>query len=109
MRQQHDRGAVGRVASRGFLIGLPLAIAFLCFTQTISAGNFPVENARDLRLTKAKIRAAQFLSKATFGPTQDSIDELANRITQIGLRRAIEEWIDHQFAEPTTSHEAVTP
>lgn len=72
-----------------------------------AAGEFPVSSARELRLMKAKIRAAQFLSKATFGPTQESIDSLARRINEIGFQRATSEWIDEQFDLPMTSHEAV--
>lgn len=71
----------------------------------VSAGEFPLENARQFRLMKARVQAAQFLSKATFGPTQTSINELADRIRQIGYKRATGEWIDYQFDLPMTSHQ----
>lgn len=71
------------------------------------AGEFLVDNAREVRSVRAKIRAAQFLSKATFGPTQESIEELAVRISQVGYRRATSEWIDQQFDLPMSSHEQV--
>ena len=73
-------------------------------TRQAEAGTFSAADAREVRVIRAKIRAAQFLSKATFGPTQADIDELAQRITQIGYRRACEEWIDEQFTIPMSSH-----
>ncbi|MCA9139276.1 MAG: DUF1800 family protein [Planctomycetales bacterium] len=75
--------------------------------NTIQAGDFPVSNSREVRLMRAKVQAAQFLSKATFGPTEESIESLAERINQLGYKRAMSEWIDQQFALPITSHEAV--
>ena len=72
-----------------------------------SAGEFPVKSSRNVRLMKAKVRAAQFLSKATFGPTQESIDSLARRISEVGYKRATSQWIDQQFDLQPTSHEAV--
>ena len=71
----------------------------------VDAGTFRAEDSSDVRNIRNKVRAAQFLSKATFGPTETMIDELASRIGQIGFRRAAEEWIDTQFALPATSHE----
>lgn len=71
------------------------------------AGEFPAANSREVKNIRSRIRAAQFLSKATFGPTQESIDELAGRINQVGYRRACSEWIDAQFELPATSHEQV--
>ncbi len=71
------------------------------------AGTFQAANAKDIRVIRAKIRASQFLSKATFGPTKDDIGNLAQRINQIGYRRACGEWIEEQFALPKTSHSQV--
>ena len=76
-------------------------------TSQADAGTFPAANSREVRELKAKIRAAQFLSKATFGPTQESIDELAARIQRIGYKRAVGEWIDKQFALPLTKQDDV--
>lgn len=87
-----------------------LSIAALITTLAIpiaDAGTFEASNAREVRAIRNQIRAAQFLSKATFGPTQESIDELAGRIGQIGYRRACSEWIDQQFELPASSHEQV--
>lgn len=80
----------------------------LLFTVTSppsDAGTFEAENAREIRVIRAKIRAAQFLSKATFGATREDIDILAARINQIGYRRACGEWIDEQMELPATSHQ----
>lgn len=82
-------------------------VGVLLAAPNVSAGDFVVESARDVRMVKARIRAAQFLSKATFGATQESIESLAVRMRQIGYRRATSEWIDQQFALPITSHEQV--
>tara|TARA_R110002049_G_scaffold4601_5_gene32141 strand:+ start:204876 stop:206987 length:2112 start_codon:yes stop_codon:yes gene_type:complete len=80
--------------------------AFVLSQASVSrAGNFAAANSGEVRDIRAKVRAAQFLSKATFGPTQEMIDTLGARITQIGYRPACEEWIDAQFALPPTSHE----
>nr|WP_286177614.1 DUF1800 family protein [Rhodopirellula sp. JC639] len=76
-------------------------------TVGAQAGEFPVKTAREIRLMKAKVRAAQFLSKATFGPTQESIESLARRISEVGYKRATSQWIDQQFALPATSHQDV--
>ncbi len=71
------------------------------------AGTFPATNSTEVRQIRAKIRASQFLSKATFGPDQRSIDALAARIQRIGYKRAVSEWIDQQFALPPTLHNDV--
>ena len=71
------------------------------------AGTFPAANSRDVRKIKASVRASQFLSKATFGPTKQEIDRLAGRILRIGYKRAINEWIDEQFAIPPTLQNSV--
>ncbi|MFK8113358.1 MAG: DUF1800 family protein [Rubripirellula sp.] len=71
------------------------------------AGEFPAANSREVKAIRSRIRAAQFLSKATFGPTEESIEELAGRISQVGFRRACGEWIDDQFSLPASSHEQV--
>lgn len=72
--------------------------------QTVVAGTFEAANSQEVRQIRGKIRAAQFLSKATFGPTQADIDSLGTRIAQVGYRRACNEWIDAQFALPATTH-----
>ncbi len=75
--------------------------------SSAKAGTFEAENSREIRVIRAKIRAAQFLSKATFGPTQEAIDQLAARINQVGYRRACSEWIDEQMALPKSSNNDV--
>ena len=87
------------------LFGLSALALALSFSANVFAGEFPVDNVRELRMMKAKVRAATFLSKATFGPNQEAIDELAERILQIGYKRAMLEWIDYQFSLPASSHQ----
>lgn len=79
-------------------------IVLIASLPQLQAGDFLVESSRDLRMAKARVRAAQFLAKATFGPTEQSIESLATRINQIGLKRATSEWIDQQFAAPPSLH-----
>ena len=64
---------------------------------TAEAGNFQAANSREVREIRAEIRAAQFLSKATFGPTKAEIDDLAADIKRMGVRRACGKWIDSQM------------
>ncbi len=71
----------------------------------VPAGTFELETRADVALMKRKVRAAQFLHRATFGPTIEQIDELAARMRQVGVRRACEEWIDDQCDLPATLHE----
>ncbi len=95
-----------RLSVATLLAGILIA-ASIASPRPCDAGEFVVENAREVRLMRAKIRAAQFLSKATFGPTQESIESLAVRISQVGYRRATGEWIDAQFDLPMSSQEQV--
>ncbi len=81
-----------------------LSFIVLLACQTAVAGTFEAANSQEVRQIRAKIRAAQFLSKATFGPTQSDIDTLGSRIAQVGYRRACSEWLDVQFALPATKH-----
>lgn len=71
------------------------------------AGTFEVQSRSDAALMKRKVRAAQFLHRATFGPTIEQIDELAGRMRQVGVRRACDEWIEEQFAMPATLQQPV--
>ncbi len=81
-------------------------VSLLSVVSTVDCfgGEFPAANSSEVRAIRNQIRASQFLSHATFGPTQETIDELAGRIGQVGYRRACEEWIDQQYALPMTSH-----
>ena len=83
---------------------------FLGLTLSSNAGTFEAQNNAEVKVIRSQLRAAQFLSKATFGPTQAEIDALAERIRQLGYRRACGEWIDEQFdtsKTPISSHESV--
>ncbi|MGB0599147.1 MAG: DUF1800 domain-containing protein [Rubripirellula sp.] len=83
------------------MFGLLTTFAF----SSADAGTFEADNGREVRAIRHKIRASQFLSKATFGATQEQIDDLAERIGQVGYRRACGQWIDQQFRLPISSHE----
>ncbi len=85
-----------------FLVAISLV---LVVATTSVAGTFAVDNRRDLAMMKLKIRAAQFLQRATFGPTIEQIDQLAARMRRVGVQRACSEWIDRQFELPPSLHQ----
>ena len=75
---------------------------------TLWGGTFPARNNADVNEIKRRVKAAQFLSIATFGPTLGEIEALAGRMEEIGNKEALGEWIGHQFALPATKHEDLT-
>ena len=81
-----------------------LFIALLCATP-VDAGTFPAHSTAEASTIENRVRAAQFLSRATFGPTPAEIEQLARRMGRIGQRPAMSEWIDHQFTRTPTRHE----
>lgn len=86
-------------AHNGFVASLFVSAVFLTsISLDVSAGTFDVDGSGALRKLRAKQRSAQFLSHATFGATQEEVQELTDRMLQIGVRRACSEWIDQQFA-----------
>ncbi|MFK8114604.1 MAG: DUF1800 family protein [Rubripirellula sp.] len=88
--------------SARFLTGIVIVAA--CSTVTL-AGTFDAQTRADASMRKRQVRAAQFLHRATFGPTIEEIDALAVRMKQVGTRRACEEWIDNQFSLPASLHQ----
>jgi uncharacterized protein (DUF1800 family) len=64
-----------------------------------SAGTFTISTREELLTLTAKLQAVQFLTHATFGPTEADINSLATRIRQIGTISAAAEWIDQQTSE----------
>lgn len=82
-----------------------LCAVFILSAGFVSGGTFEVGSARNLSLMKRKVRAAQFLHRATFGPTIEQIDALAARMQQVGVRRACDEWIDDQFSLTASMHQ----
>lgn len=68
------------------------------------AGTFSADDLEELDEIKYRVMAAHFLSHATFGPTMGDIDDLADRIAEVGRQSAFEEWIDAQFALPASYH-----
>ena len=98
-------GYRGYSASSVLFIGT--IVVLFSSSSSCYGGTFEAESRGDVRRIRSDLRAAQFLSKATFGPTQEMIDTLSNRIRQVGYRRACGEWIDQQFAFPASSHEQV--
>ncbi|MDB4749456.1 DUF1800 domain-containing protein [Rubripirellula sp.] len=93
-------------SARSVLI-LGTALVLLSSANRSHGGTFEAANRGEVREIRSDLRAAQFLSKATFGPTQEMIDTLSDRIRQVGYRRACGEWIDNQFSLQASSHEQV--
>ena len=69
-------------------------IGSLCLSMMLAqgghAGTFTVAQQSEIAAVEAKVRAAQFLTRATFGPTQPEIDQLASEIEQVGTLTAFE-------------------
>lgn len=83
-----------------------IAFVMLALLPLVSmAGTFEVSNRSELNTLMVRLRATQFLQHATFGPTERTIDTLAERMMQIGVQQAAEEWIDRQFDLPITHHQ----
>ena len=72
--------------------------------NSLQAGTFRVATSRDIRPTKARVQAARFLNRATFGPTLAEIESLSQQIVARGEKRALEAWIDAQFELPVEDH-----
>ncbi len=96
-----------KIIGRRPIIILCALISLLSIPHFASAGTFTVDNKSQFDALEADIRATQFLSRATFGPTKSEIDSLSTRIEEIGATDAFEEWIDNQLALPFTSHHAL--
>ncbi|TWU62882.1 MULTISPECIES: DUF1800 family protein [Crateriforma] len=91
----------------GVRCAILLAAVMSCFHGTSArGGDFEVFSRNEMIDVMVRVRATQFLQRATFGPTQDEIDAMTMRMRQIGVTAAAEEWIDQQFALEPTSHVA---
>ncbi|MDZ4852145.1 MAG: DUF1800 family protein [Pirellulaceae bacterium] len=79
---------------------------FFCFSawlaQAIQAADFSVASRDDVLVLTSKIQATQFLTHATFGPTQAEVDQLALEMRQQGTIAAATAWIDRQMNEALT-------
>ncbi len=85
-----------------------VAMGFLlCLPSLLTAGTFEVASRSELSALMVRLRATQFLQHATFGPTDAEITALADRMLQIGVLPAADEWIEQQFALPATHHESL--
>jgi uncharacterized protein (DUF1800 family) len=82
-------------------------VLLLCLPTLLWAGTFEVATREELNALMVRLRATQFLQHATFGPTDAEITALADRMLQIGVIPAADEWIERQFALPATRHESL--
>ena len=67
-----------------------------------SAGSIRANSEAEAQQIRLKILATRFLDSATFGARDSEVDALVQRMEQIGVKPACEEWIDAQFALPAT-------
>lgn len=84
------------------VLGLTLAFHLLTPSSSVSASEFKLANREELNDKMLRIRATQFLQRTTFGPKNSEIDALAERMGEIGIRKAAGEWIDEQLKLPAT-------
>jgi uncharacterized protein (DUF1800 family) len=84
---------------------LALALTFVAGAPA-GAGRF-TGTPSQLDATEARVRAAQFLSRTTFGPSAEQIVALSQRIRAVGARAAFDEWIEAQFRVPPTFHHPI--
>ncbi|MEM6978987.1 MAG: DUF1800 family protein [Planctomycetota bacterium] len=89
----------------GLLAGILFALGFVGPAQISSAGDFEVTTRTEMIDLMLRIRADQFLRRATFGPTDDEITTLVDEMRSKGVIQACTDWIDAQFALPATSHQ----
>jgi uncharacterized protein (DUF1800 family) len=94
--------------SRTFFAVIGSLFLSVLFVQEGHTGTIAVDQRRELETVEAKVRAAQFLTRATFGPTQPQIDQLASEVEQLGELGAFAAWIDRQFEMPPSQHHALT-
>ena len=87
-----------------FLVFGLLAIS-VSSASPLLAGTFELSSREEMTELMIRLRATQFLQHATFGPTDAEIDQLAQRMSQVGVRKAASEWIDRQFELPITFHQ----
>ena len=79
-------------------------VLVLGFQSILVAGTFSASTYRELANLRRKLKAAHFLSHATFGPTLEDIEALAARMRRVGRRRAFREWIDKQLKADANYH-----
>jgi uncharacterized protein (DUF1800 family) len=84
-------------------VGWLFFLAHSILTPIASAGTFAVATREDLLQLTARIQATQFLTHATFGPTEVEVNTLADRMRQIGTIAAATEWIDSQLNLPLSN------
>jgi len=87
------------------LVGFLFTLAFIAVPQGSSnAGDFSVRTTTEQTRLMLELRAQQFLNRATFGATDQSITALANDMQSKGINRACTDWVDAQFALPPSLH-----
>ncbi|MEM8732875.1 MAG: DUF1800 family protein [Planctomycetota bacterium] len=84
-----------------------LALLLGFASPLVHAGTFEVKDKNEAVELMVRLRATQFLQRATFGPTDEEVEGLTRRMLQTGVVRAAEAWIDDQFDKPVTYHQSL--
>jgi uncharacterized protein (DUF1800 family) len=92
-----------RTASRSSVILTLVFASTMATTPAAWAGRF-AGNRAQLDAIEARARAAQFLTRATFGPTAEEIEALGQRVQKLGAAAAFDQWIEAQFRVPASYH-----
>lgn len=72
-----------------------------------TAGTITVGSKAEAAAVRRRIKAVRFLDSATFGARKADIDALVTRMSEIGNKKAMVEWIDQQFALDQTLLEPI--
>lgn len=78
------------------------ATAFLGLLPNTSHADIFVNTEVESERVVNQIKASHFLSQATFGPTWQDVNDLADEIESRGEKRAYNNWISEQFRTPAT-------
>ncbi len=79
-----------------------LALWVITCQTTLRSADFIVANRDEVLVLTSRLQATQFLTHATFGPTEQEVNTLAARMRALGTIAAANEWIDTQMNGSTT-------
>lgn len=87
-------------------VGWICLVLGLCwgFPEQLRAGTFEVSSRAEMIDVMVRVRAHQFLNRATFGPTQAEVEALVADMKTMGVQRAAAAWIDNQWEIDSSSH-----
>jgi uncharacterized protein (DUF1800 family) len=99
LEQAQEASMIRRLSPLRFLVILG-SLTVVWLAAPIKAGTFAVADRSALLVQTSQIQAAEFLTHASFGATEQEINELATQMRTLGTIAAANAWIDAQFAMP---------